>query len=339
MPIDPVTGSLIAGGIGLGLNAIGGALKGATAKKGKFKNLPTMTPQQIAAANQAQQLGLQQIQNPMAGGPGEYQAPPPLQYGYPEYNEAVEQPALNQFRNKVIPTITERMQALGGTGTKLNRPGYGYEMGTAASDLGDYLARLRAEYGLGKAQYGLQFGAAEQARANQLNQYNLARAQYGQNQQTLGQQLLALGQQPQFQTAYKPGGENFWTGLFGGLQQGGNALTGLGAFSYLNALNNLAPKSSAPAEQAQFMPMQQPSASLAQMQMNPLTANYGAQPYTPNEGQANLMQALSALGPASGQYGRQNLPNTPEQGQANFASALAAKRPDIAQSFLLRGLI
>lgn len=156
---------------------------GATAagKSGKFRQLPTMSPEQIGRANIAGQLGLEQIQNPYAG------------------FDPIANRARSQFQQQTVPGLAERFTSMGKNA--LSSTAFTSQLGQAGAGLEEALASLMA--------------------------------QYGQNQQSLGQSLLGMGQKPQFENAYVPGGHTFLSSLFGGVAPG-LASMGMGGFQQNN---------------------------------------------------------------------------------------------------------
>lgn len=104
--------------------------------------------------------------------------------------------AIGQYNRKVIPSLAERFSSLGSN--SLSSPALGGELRESGNDLQERLAAMQAQYGL--------------------------------QQQGLGQSLLGMGQQPQFENVYTAGGPSFLSGLFGGASQGLGAL-GMGGMN------------------------------------------------------------------------------------------------------------
>jgi hypothetical protein len=106
--------------------------------------------------------------------------------------EPIKQNALNTFNQQVVPSLAERFTAH--TGGGISSPSF-------ASQLG-------------------------QAGAGQANQLAAMGAQFGQNQQEIGRNLLGMGLTPQFENEYHPGGPTALSSAFSGAGQGFGALGG-----------------------------------------------------------------------------------------------------------------
>lgn len=164
--------------------------------KGKTRQLPTMTPEQMAFfRNFLSQLGVAG-----AGGFGES-----MDYlrgllsGDPEALRAFEAPHLREFQEQTLPALTERLTGLGGGGGRSS--GAAQVLGQAGQSLQEKLASLRA---------GLQQQAAQSLLGTYL--------------QGAG---LGIGARP-FGYQYEPGREGLFGSLAGGLGQGlGGGLAGL----------------------------------------------------------------------------------------------------------------
>ncbi len=109
--------------------------------------------------------------------------------------QPIAQNAIGQFQRQVVPSLAERFSSLGNNA--LSSPAFGSQMGQASDDLQERLAALQAQYGL--------------------------------QQQGLGQSLFGMGQSPEFENVYTAGGPSFLSGLFGGLGQGMGSLGMMGA--------------------------------------------------------------------------------------------------------------
>lgn len=116
-----------------GGSALLGGLGSAAGKSGKWKQLPTVTPQQAGLIGQAGQMGLQQLQNPYAG------------------FEPIAQRAQSMFQQQTVPALAERFTAL--KGGALSSPAFASQLGQAGSGLSEALAALMAQYG--QTQQGL----------------------------------------------------------------------------------------------------------------------------------------------------------------------------------------
>lgn len=215
----------------------------------------------------------QQIQNAnFAGQQGINQIKNPYQGFEPIANNA-----RRGFYGQGINTLAHRF---GAQGAGVRSSAFRGALGSAAGDLESQLGALQSQYGL-------------------------------QNQQ-LGQNLLNIGQRPQFENIYQPGGHTFLSSLFGGA---GQALGGLGNVQALSGLMdrqkvaspvtiNNAPQGQ-PVQQMgnqQFSPWQ-PSArqdveSLLDPQLRPQNPNQGQQNfnnYLANQGQQGPYNASAAL--------------------------------------------
>jgi len=186
--------------IGTVLGGVGGLVAGGkTAKKGKFKQTPNrFSPQQQQALNmllqQGQQglqdntltdMGMQRLQNPLAG-----------------FND-VENYAKEQFHGSIVPSIAERFTSLGGAGTAQQNSGLQGQLGAAGAGLASELAALRQQY-----------GTQEQQNALQLLNQGLLGKQFGFDQ-------LRQGLEPQFENYYRSGEAGIGPQL---LSAGGNAI-------------------------------------------------------------------------------------------------------------------
>lgn len=183
--------------------------------------------------------------------------------------EPIRQNALNSFNQKIVPSIAERFQSLGGAGTEggatssgaLQQQTYG-----AGADLSSQLAALEAQYGL------------QQQGQESNNYFN----------------LLQQGLAPQFDYGVIPGQQSgvrqLWNGVkgmvpgavLGGLQ-GGPAGAALGAFGGLNSLNqqrnqpnnnNASITPTAQGYASGFNPINTPSGFNQQNYQNPSFNNY-----------------------------------------------------------------
>lgn len=113
--------------------------------------------------------------------------------------DPIAQRATSQFNQQTVPGLAERFTSMGSSGGgALSSPAFASQLGESGAGLSEALAALQAQYGL--------------------------------QQQGLGQSLLGLGQQQQFENYYQPGGHSFLSSLFGGLS-GGLGQLGLGAAS------------------------------------------------------------------------------------------------------------
>lgn len=176
----------------LGGSALLGGLSGMTAKRGRWSQQPTMTPQQQGRAEFAGQTGMQQIQNPYQG------------------FQPIAQNVIGQYNRQVVPSLAERFSSMGSNA--LSSPAFGSELQGAGTDLQERLAAMQAQYGL--------------------------------QQQDLGQRLMGMGQSPQFENQYTAGGPSGFSNLFGGLSQGLGSLGMGGMNQYFNPspLNQLTNK-------------------------------------------------------------------------------------------------
>lgn len=117
----------------LGGSALLGGLSGMTAKRGRWSQQPTMTPQQTARAEFAGQTGMDQIRNPYQG------------------FQPIANNVMGQYQRQVVPSLAERFSSLGSN--SLSSPSFGSELQGAGTDLQERLAAMQAQYGL--AQQGL----------------------------------------------------------------------------------------------------------------------------------------------------------------------------------------
>lgn len=98
----------------------------------------------------------------------------------------IAQNAISQYQNQVIPSLAERFSSLGNNA--LSSPSFGSQLQQGGNDLQERLAGLQAQYGL--------------------------------QQQSLGQSLFNMGQQPEFENVYTAGGPSGLSGFFGNLAPG-----------------------------------------------------------------------------------------------------------------------
>lgn len=115
--------------------------------------------------------------------------------------EPIEQQELQRFQQQTVPSLAERFTAMGSGGQSSSA--FQNALSQGGQDLGTQLAALKANYGL--------------QRQSQL------------------QQLLGLGLQPRFETAFMMGGETPFSQGFSGLSQGLGQLGNAQLFNYLNA--------------------------------------------------------------------------------------------------------
>lgn len=121
-------------GIPLTLAALGGSLiakglEGKTARSGKVKQYPTMTPGQIQSSDWARQQAQDQISNP-------YKGFEPIQ----AYQE-------NRFNTRTVPTLAERFTSMG-SGSALSSPAFQSDLKNTSEDFRLGLGALQSEYGL-----------------------------------------------------------------------------------------------------------------------------------------------------------------------------------------------
>jgi hypothetical protein len=173
---------------------------------------------------------------------------------YEGFGPIAEQANQNFYQN-VVPTLSERFTSMGGRGSAaLSSPAFASQLGAAGAQHSTGLAALQA--------------------------------QYGQNQQQIGQGLLNFGQQPQFENTYMGGGDTAASGMFGGLSSGlgGAANSGFQGYfqNYFNKLNNGTPTNNTPFGGSSSQPYsneqiqeQFPSSPMARSQQNNM--NQGVQ--------------------------------------------------------------
>lgn len=123
--MDPLTMSLLAGAG----SAAAGGLSSLTQKSGKWKQVPTMSPQQLAQSNWAGQMGQQQIQNPYQG------------------FQPIAQKAQSMFQQQTLPGLAERFTSMG-SGGALSSPAYQSQKYGAGQNLSESLAAMMSQYGL-----------------------------------------------------------------------------------------------------------------------------------------------------------------------------------------------
>jgi hypothetical protein len=92
----------------------------------RVEQAPTMSPQQIAAQNQALQLAMGHLQNPAKG------------------FESIAQQARSKFQTDTIPMLSRRFASQGGLGSS----GFRGALGGAATGLEEQLASMGSQYGL-----------------------------------------------------------------------------------------------------------------------------------------------------------------------------------------------
>jgi hypothetical protein len=125
--------------------------------------------------------------------------------------EPIAQRAQKMFQQQTVPSLAERFTSLG-SGNALSSGAFASQLGAAGNDLSTDLAGIMAQYGL--------------------------------QQQALGQNLMHMGMQPQFENVYTAGGPSFASGALGGLSSGlmgmagGEAMLGSQG-DYNNALARL----------------------------------------------------------------------------------------------------
>ena len=119
--------------------------------------------------------------------------------------EPIAKRAQSMFQQQTLPSIAERFTSLG-SGSALSSPAFASQVGSAGADLSETLAALMSEYGL--------------------------------RQQGLGQNLLGMGQSPQFENVYTAGGPSFLSNLFGGMSGGLGALGGAGIMKRFGGYGN-----------------------------------------------------------------------------------------------------
>ena len=180
-------GPLGIAGLGYGAQAASSGLQSILGHRGKFKQLPTMTPQQQQQANWAGQYGQQQIQNPYQG------------------FEPIAKNMQSMFQQNIVPSLAERFSSMG-SGNALSSGAFGSQLAGASRDFQGDLAAMMAQYGL--------------------------------QQQGLGQSLFGMGQRPQFENAYIPGGNSGIGAMFGSLGQAGGAFGQAGAMGYMDQAMN-----------------------------------------------------------------------------------------------------
>jgi hypothetical protein len=103
--------------------------------------------------------------------------------------------AIGQFNRQVVPSLAERFSSLGNN--SLSSPAFGSQMQGASDDLQERLAAMQAQYGL--------------------------------QQQDLGQRLFGMGQSPEFENVYTAGGDNWLSSILGNLGQGMGSVGMMGA--------------------------------------------------------------------------------------------------------------
>jgi hypothetical protein len=130
MPIGPLAGMAIA----QGASALAGGLRGATAKSGKMRQFPTVTPEQANTMGWARNFGQQQIQNPYAG------------------FDPIAKRATSMFQQQTLPTLAQRFTGMGENA--LSSPSYQHQMSGANEDFQERLAALMANYGLHQQSLG-----------------------------------------------------------------------------------------------------------------------------------------------------------------------------------------
>ena len=113
----------------LGGSALAGGLSGATAHKGKWNQISTMTPEQKQRASWAGNMGMQQIQNPYAG------------------FDPIAKKAQSTFHQQTVPGLAERFTSMG-SGSALSSPAFASQLSQAGGDLSESLAALMSQYGL-----------------------------------------------------------------------------------------------------------------------------------------------------------------------------------------------
>lgn len=109
--------------------------------------------------------------------------------------EPIAQNAEQMFQKRTVPTLAERFTSMG-AGNSLSSPAFANQLGEAGQDLHSNLAAMMA--------------------------------QYGQNAQQMGANLMGMGMRPEFENYYQAGGPSALSGLFGGLQSGLGAMSGAG---------------------------------------------------------------------------------------------------------------
>ncbi len=149
--------------------------------------------------------------------------------------------ARQQFNTETVPSLAERFTAMGNGQRSSAFQG---ALGSAGADLESQLAALQAQYGM-------------------------------QNRSQL-MQLLGLGLEPSFETAYQPGQPSFLQGAFGGLSSG---LGSLGSAGLLGGMGGLG-MGQQTAQSQQLQQLQAPGAASTTRQMfspqalNPAQANF-----------------------------------------------------------------
>lgn len=122
--------------LGYGASAVGSGLQSALGHKGKFKQLSTMSPQQLQFAQFARNQGQNQIQNPYAG--------------FAPIRENMQ----NLFQQQTLPGVAEGWSSMG-QGNALSSGTFGSQLGAAQRAFGGDLAAMMAQYGLQNQHQGM----------------------------------------------------------------------------------------------------------------------------------------------------------------------------------------
>lgn len=189
--VVPGIGTAIGAGVGGLVGAIGGFLS--RGHKDKFKQLPTLSPQQ-------QQFQNQLLQNLQSGGEGQNYGLAQdyikgILSGNPDAYNQFAAPYLQNFEQQIVPRLAERFAGIGGGlgGGTMGSSGFGQAIGGAGAQLQAQLAQLHA---------GLRQQASQQA----MGQYNQ-------------QAQLGLGTRG-FENVYQPGTLGFGASALSGISSG-----------------------------------------------------------------------------------------------------------------------
>jgi hypothetical protein len=117
--------------------------------------------------------------------------------------EPISQHAQNVFKQQTVPSLAERFTSLG-SGSALSSPAFNAQLGQAGQGLSESLAAMMAQYGL--------------------------------QQQNLGQGLMGMGMWPEYENVYKAGGPSFLSGTLGGLSSGLGSMANGGFGNYFNSM-------------------------------------------------------------------------------------------------------
>ena len=124
--MDPATMMMLASGAMSGLGALGQYFGKKTAPS--TIQMPRFTPQQQAWQSQAGQMGMQGLQDPLAG------------------FEPIAQQARSQFQTQTVPSLAERFTSFGQGGQRGSD--FMGAMAGAGSELEESLAGMASQYGL-----------------------------------------------------------------------------------------------------------------------------------------------------------------------------------------------